>query len=316
MLILIQRKWMPFAVALVLLVTSSMSSAMVNAADYTVVVIKSQDAVPYNEALEGFKESLHNTSAQANCIVRSFNVEDSMAFADIEATVKLKPDLIFTLGTSATKLAAEKTSAIPILSGMIMESEALKNTANITGIFLEYSIETQFDWMKRFLPDANTIGVIYNPENNQTKVDEAEVWAVKSGFNLISEKISSPREIPSALERLSKRVDVLLGIPDKMVYTQQTAKQILLFSFRNRIPFIGFSSSWVKAGALYALDWNYRDIGRECGDRAVRILQGKKANSSSPNREKSVSYSLNLKAAERMKIDFPEELVKAAKNIY
>jgi putative ABC transport system substrate-binding protein len=307
---------MPFAFALVVLVTNSMSSAMVSAADHTVVVIKGKDLAPYNEALEGFKETLHNNGAQATCIVRSLNGDDRKNVAVIEETLELKPDMIFTLGSSATMIAAEKTSDIPIVSGMIMESDVLNNPVNITGVFLEYSMETQFAWMKRLLPDAKTIGVIYNPEDNQTKIDEAQGWADKSGFTLISKKVSSPREIPSSLEKLSKRIDVLWGIPDKMVYTQQTAKQILLFSFRNRIPFIGFSSSWVKAGALYALDWNYRNIGRECGDRAIGILEGKKAHSSSPNWEKSVSYSINLKAAERMKIDFPEELVKAAKNVY
>ena len=316
MLLFIHKKWMPFAFALVVLVTNTMSSANLRALDSTVVVFKSQDSAPYNEALEGFTEVLHNSSAQANCIVRSLNGDDTKTKAVIEEGLQIKPDLIVTLGSSATKIAAEKTSDIPIVSGMIMESDVLTNQGNITSIFLDYSMETQFAWMKRILPDAKTIGVIYNPEDNQAKIDEAQAWADKSGFSLISEKVSSPKEIPSALERLSKRIDVLWGIPDKMVHTQQTAKQILLFSFRNRIPFIGFSSSWVKAGALYALDWNYRNIGRECGDRAIGILQGKKGHSSSPNLEKKVSYSLNLKAAKRMKIDFPEELVKAAKNVY
>ena len=53
---------------------------------------------------------------------------------------------------------------------MILQSDFLKNKENITGIFLEYSIETQFSWFKRFLPDARTIGVIYNPEENQAKI--------------------------------------------------------------------------------------------------------------------------------------------------
>jgi len=316
MLLSIHRKWMPFAFALAVLVSNTMSSASLQALDTTVVVFKSQDSAPYNEALAAFKEVLHSKDAQATCIVLSLNGDDTKTNAVIEEGFQIKPDLIFTLGSYATKIAAEKTSDIPIVSGMIMESDVLKNPGNITGIFLDYSMETQFAWMKRILPDAKTIGVIYNPENNQTKIDEAQVWADKSGFSLISEKVSSPREIPSSLKKLSKKIDVLWGVPDKMVYTQQTAKQILLFSFRNRIPFIGFSSSWVKAGALYALDWNYRNIGRECGDSAVKILQGKNPHALSPNREKSISYSLNLKAAERMKIDFPEDIVKAANNVY
>ena len=136
------------------------------------------------------------------------------------------------------------------------------------------------------------------------------------GLELSAEKVSSPREIPPALELLGRKVDVLWGIPDKLVFTQQTAKEILLFSFRNRIPFIGLSSSWVKAGALYALDWNYRNVGKECGDRAVAILQGNKADPYSPDAVKGIIYSLNLKAAERMKIAFPADILKEAMNVY
>ena len=316
MFLFLHRKWMSCGFALVLLVTNSMSSANLRAADSTIVVIKSQDAAPYNEALEGFNEALQSKGVQATIVIRSLNDDDAKAIADIEESVKPKPDLVLTLGSRATKIAAEKISAIPIVSGMILQSELLNNGGNITGIFLDYSLETQFTWLKRFLPDAKTIGVIYNPEENQRKIDEAVVLAQKSGFSLIAQKVSSPREIPPALQFLARKVDVLWGIPDNMVYTQQTAKQILLFSFRNRIPFIGLSSSWVKAGALYALDWNYRNVGKECGDRAVAILQGNKADPFSPDTVKGISYSLNLKAAERMKIAFPAELLKEAMNVY
>ena len=168
---------MSFVFALVLLVTNSMSSANLRAADSTIVVFKSQDAGPYNEALEGFKESLQNRGVQANVVIRSLIANDAKAIAEIEENLKLKPDLVLTLGSRATKIAAEKISTVPIVSGMILQSELLNNGGNITGIFLDYSVETQFAWLKRFLPDAKTIGVIYNPEENQAKIDEAEVWA-------------------------------------------------------------------------------------------------------------------------------------------
>ena len=112
-------------------------------------------------------------------------------------------------------------------------------------------------------------------KRTRRRSDEAKLWADKFGLSLRAEKVSTPREIPAALKNLSKSIDVLWGIPDKIVFTQQTAKEILLFSLRNRIPLIGLSSSWVKAGALYALDWNYRDVGKTCGESAVAILKGK-----------------------------------------
>jgi putative ABC transport system substrate-binding protein len=171
-------------------------------------------------------------------------------------------------------------------------------------------------WLKRILPRAKTIGVIYNPGENQEQVDKASIIARQMKLNFLPQRVNSPKEIPQALDALSRKADVLWGIPDKMVFTPQTAKQILLFSFRHRIPFVGLSSSWVKAGALYSLDWDYREEGRECGATALRILKNKKMDEISSKAKNSVKYSLNLKTAEKMKIDIPEKLVKQAKNVY
>ncbi|MFO0732606.1 MAG: ABC transporter substrate binding protein [Nitrospiraceae bacterium] len=54
--------------------------------------------------------------------------------------------------------------------------------------------------------------------------------------------------------------------------TPHTAEPILLSTFRNKIPLAGLSTSWVKAGALYALDRDYLDIGSQCGEIAGKIL--------------------------------------------
>jgi hypothetical protein len=56
-----------------------------------------------------------------------------------------------------------------------------------------------------------------------------------------------------ALAALTNSADVLWGIADDMVMTTETARSILLFSLRNRLPLIGLSGAWVKAGALMAL---------------------------------------------------------------
>ena len=98
---------------------------------------------------------------------------------------------------------------------MILQSDFLKNKENITGIFLEYSIKTQFSWFKRFLPDARTIGVIYNQEENQAMINETQLWADKLGLTLRAEKVSSPREIPVALKNLSKALMFSWVFPTK-----------------------------------------------------------------------------------------------------
>jgi putative ABC transport system substrate-binding protein len=89
-----------------------------------------------------------------------------------------------------------------------------------------------------------------------------------------------------------------------------------LFSFRNRMPFSGLSASWVKAGALYALDRDYEDLGAQCAEMALKVLDGKHAGSIPPARPRKVRYVLNLRTAEHLKLNLPSELVDGAAEVY
>jgi putative ABC transport system substrate-binding protein len=118
-----------------------------------------------------------------------------------------------------------------------------------------------------------------------------------------------------ALESLASHADVLWGIADPVVLNSQTAQPILLFSLRNRIPFIGLSLTWVKAGALYALDRDYTDIGMQCGELALQVIQGKPAGTLPPAPPRKAVYSVNLKTAHQLKVEIPRDLVQGAQSV-
>jgi putative ABC transport system substrate-binding protein len=105
-------------------------------------------------------------------------------------------------------------------------------------------------------------------------------------------------------------------VVDELVLTPQTAKHILLFSFQNRIPFVGLSTAWVKAGAVYALDWDYTDLGMQCGEMALKVLQGTAINTLPPVIPRKVVYALNQKTARHMKIEIAETLVHGAREVF
>ena len=105
-------------------------------------------------------------------------------------------------------------------------------------------------------------------------------------------------------------------VTDQVVLSRQTAEAILLFSFRNRIPFAGLSASWVKAGALYALDRDYTDLGAQCGEMALRVRRGRRASTLPPETPRKILYALNLRTAQRMKLNLPKELIDGAEQVF
>ena len=162
------------------------------------------------------------------------------------------------------------------------------------------------------MPGQRNIGVLFNPAENQGRIDEATRAAKDMGLNLHARRVETPKDLPAALESLSNRADVLWGVADQVVLNPQTVRPILLFSLHNRIPFVGLSATWVKAGALYALDRDYGDIGRQCAEMAVKILQGTAPRSIAPAPPRKVVYSVNMKTARILKLDIQSGLLQGA----
>lgn len=304
------------AVATLLAVLFGAAAAAMAAGEVRITVLVSYDAPPFEQALDGFKEHLVRQGAAA--VYATYPLQDLSGEAgrQLEATASDGTRLILALGTPALEAAAQQAADVPIIAGMVLQEADIRRAKNASGVFLDFPIETQFAWLRRILPEARRIGVVYNPAENRGAVETAGTVAKSLGLQLVAVEVSTPAELPAALESLSNRADALWGLSDSVVVTPQTAKNLLLFSFRNRIPFIGLSAAWVKAGALYALDRDYRDIGRQCAELALMVLSGVDPGSLAPVPPRRITYSLNLKTAEQMKLEFPAALRRQAEELY
>ena len=56
-----------------------------------------------------------------------------------------------------------------------------------------------------------------------------------------------------------------------MVYMLRASRALLL-SRSATIPLDGTPEAWVNEGALFAVEWDYGDLGRYCGALALRQL--------------------------------------------
>ena len=278
--------------------------------DKIAVLVSSNDA-PFTETVAGFSDHFAAQGYSAGYEFYRLDGDPAKAGPAVQKIKAGGAKLVFTVGSAATDAAVKGITDIPIVACLVLRTESLKKGGNATGVGLEFPLETQVAWMQRFLPRSSTIGVIYNAGENQQKVDAAAEAARKAGLKLETEQVRSPQDVPAALNNLSKRVDALWGIPDSIMLSPTIAKNVLLFSFRNSIPVVGPSASWVKAGALYSLDWDYADLGRQCGEMADRILKGAQPSSIAVASPRTVKYTLNLVTARQMKLALPEKIGRA-----
>jgi putative ABC transport system substrate-binding protein len=286
------------------------------AGETRIAVFISYDAPPIEEALAGFKENLALQGITAVYELYPLQEASGQGRRQPGAVRENGTCLILALGSLALETADREAGGIPVVAGMVLREVDIRRGRGITGVFLEFPLETQFAWLRHLMPEARRIGVVFNPAENRDTVEAAGRIATRMGLELLAREVATPSELPGALESLANRAEVLWGISDNLVVTPQTARSLLLFSFRNRIPFIGLSTAWVKAGAFYALDRDYRDIGRQCAELAGKVLAGAEAGSLAPVPPRRVTYSLNLKTAEQMKMHVPSSLSKAAEQLF
>ncbi|MFW6134628.1 MAG: ABC transporter substrate-binding protein [Elusimicrobiota bacterium] len=281
-----------------------------------IVVVKSADISPYNSALEGFKKIIKNRKPK----LINFNVKNKDLIKQINEN---NPEMVLTIGTAATRVIKQNVKDIPVVFCMVLspvENDFIRSTLssgnNLTGVQLDIPVESKFKTLKTILPEIKDIGLIYTVKENRNLVSKGEYAAKKLGLNLRKLSIENVKQFPKAFEELIKSIDAFWMIANTSVYTSETVQEILLRAIRNKVPVIGLSPPYVKAGALFSLSCDYEDIGKQAGEIGMKVLSGNAPGNipiSSPRKE---IISLNLIVAERIGIEIPEKVINKAENIY
>lgn len=303
------------AITLVVLILT-MPIGLARAESNRIVVLSGQDLKPYQEVVTGFQQSLAKQGITLAVEIHAGQGNHAKLQTVVEDVKHHGAKLLVTLGSLATQAAVREINTLPILATMIVSPDDIRSAPNATAVLLDFPVETQLQWLKRIIPNAGTVGVLFNPKENQLKVDVASTAAKKVALRLVPKSVETPRALPDALDEVTRTADVLWGIPDSVVMTPQTAEPILLNTLKSRVPFVGLSTSWVKAGALYALDRDYLDIGLQTGELAGQLLSGTSANSLPPTHPRKVTYVLNLKTANMINLELPQDLIKDALQVF
>jgi putative ABC transport system substrate-binding protein len=141
-----------------------------------------------------------------------------------------------------------------------------------TGVHMGVSPARQLALIHKLLPQARRIAVIYDPARSQAAIAEARAAAQRLGLTLIETRVESERAVPIAVRRLQG--DALWLLVDDTVVTRHSYPLILRASLSAHIPTVTFSQDLVRAGALAALEADFRDSGRKAATLTRRILDG------------------------------------------
>ena len=207
-------------------------------------------------------------------LINNNNDTQLIPLEDLNNNIDSLPNdgLIITFGIVAAEYALKRNHQAPVISFLIPRHsyKALSKTHNNSNWivnFIDHPIERQLLLIKHLLGNNKTIGTILGPGTRHEK-SELENLSKSLRQRIVVETISTSDHLISSLKLLTNKIDVLLALPDPIVFNSKTIRGTLLLTYRKNIPMIGFSRSYVKAGAIASL---YSD-SKQISDQAYRLI--------------------------------------------
>ncbi len=241
----------------------------------SVVIVSSERSPAYMEAAEALVGELERGGLPRVDVLQLTAQEWSTAGP-------LSPKLFIALGTEAAHALAQSVHAAPVLCTLlprssferILQISGRKSSAQFSALYLDQPLNRQLELIRLALPAARRLGVLWGPES-YVHASALKDLAQASGLELEEATVGRDESLFSSLKRVLERADLLLAVADPQLYNSSSIQNILLASFRAKVPLVAFSPAYVRAGALFALYVTPTQIGRQAAVMARLVLQGK-----------------------------------------
>lgn len=269
-----------------------------------VLVLMSDKSAPYQEVADSFRMHLQRERPSVNVAV-----ENSLARAadDLSADTRL----LVSVGMKATRAALALDTRIPVLAVLVPREgfDALVypdkgESRQISAIYLDQPYSRQLALIRRVFPARERIGVLLREQDRQ-KLDALSAAARLQKVQLVSELIPDGGKIVPSLERLLAASDLLLVLPDALLYNKNDIQGVLLTSYHYRDPVVGYSLALERAGAIMALYSKPAQIGYQAAEAAMRSLHT--GTLAAPQYPKYFTVSVNQQVARSLNISVPDE---------
>ena len=221
-------------------------------------------------------------------------------------------DVVLAIATPSAQSLANTTQTTPVIFSAVTDPVSAKLVesrehpgGNVTGTSDQSSdaISTQINLIKKVLPKAKTIGILYTQSepNSVVQKDEAKRLLEEKGFTVVEKTILDSNNVKAAAESLMAEVDMVFVPTDNIISsTMETVKQV---SIKHKVPVFGGSTEMIAVGGLHNYGTNYEELGRQTARMLVRVLKGEKPENIAVELPEKLELHTNQEMADALGID-------------
>lgn len=233
-----------------------------------------------------------------------------------------RPDVIVAIATPSSQAVVASTKSVPTVFSAVTDPVAAQLIANwepsgtnVTGVSDELELDRQMELVKRVLPDAKRVGMVYNPgeANSVVVVERLRELLPTMGMTLVEAAAPRTVDVGSAARSLVGKVDVIYTNTDNNVVSAY--ESLVKVGNDTKTPLIASDTDSVKRGAIAALGIDYYQHGVQAGKLAVRVLQGEEPGTIAPEKSGELSLYVNRSAAQAQGVTLSQELLDSAAEI-
>jgi putative ABC transport system substrate-binding protein len=262
------------------------------AAGEQVAIITTSGIPAYDEVLDGLRKGLGRQPAYV-IDLRQKNGDHVLAESLRLGTIKV----VVTIGSEAAETVVGQHPTAPVIAAATMAQLFSKDAARgrpVSVLPVQSTLPAVLEAVRRVFPGKLRLGMLRNPTLSDLGADALKTAAEAAGFSPRIVDCPGPGKLLESFQSLKDQSDFVLCFPDAALYNSATVKPLVLASLHHRLPLIGFSESFVRAGAVLAVYPDFRDLGARAADLAQKLLNGQSVVRMEYSRRSRVAINQNI----------------------
>ncbi len=228
-----------------------------------VYIIKSFEYEKFEEIIRGIENGLQKSN------IKCFNLEKEGAY------IKDDPENVcFTLGEKAYLYIKEHTSKIRIIALMVIEKSLLKNNSRTVFIKSDMDIYRKALLLKKIITNMKGIIIpcskVWFKKNHDAYREKLSLKGVDLRFEVIDKDVGISFE-----KMVVPKNYIVMAVYDVNLYNQSSIFNIFRVVYEKHIPFVGFSTGFIKNGSFLAILPDYYAMGVYSGKILLKARKNK-----------------------------------------
>jgi len=238
--------------------------------------------------------------------------------------VRLKVDVIHTIGNAAALEAKRATSVIPVVAAFAGEplrtglvASLARPGGNVTGLSSQQSEAAgkRVELLREVVPDLRRLAIMTTDTPEEIlQVGDVQAAAGAFGIDLSVLEIRRTEDIALMFNTLKGPAEALY-ISNSGFIIIPNRERITTLALGQRLPTISSVRGWPDAGALMSFGANYSDMFRRSAEMADKILRGAKPADIPVEQVTRFEFVINMKTAKTLGLAVPRSMLVRADEV-